>query len=124
MIRNFRSLKLILIFIVLLGCSKSLPELSGIDLDRWKDDHNACNGSRSEMIDPLRNQKGKLLGLSEMEIIKLLGRPDENELYKRNQKFYHYFLEPSANCEHATENPARLSIRFNAMGLAKEVAVE
>ena len=122
--RNFRSLKLIVVIIVFLGCGKSLPELSGIDRDAWKDDHNGCDGVRSERIDPLRDQKDKLLGLSEMEVIKLLGRPDENELYKRNQKFYHYFLEPSASCANATDNPVKLSIRFNAMGLAKEVAVE
>ena len=60
-----------------------------------------------------------------MQIVKLLGRPDQNELSTRNQKFFYYFLEPAPACGTATDSlSARLSIRFNAVGLAKEVAIE
>ncbi|HEX5170711.1 MAG TPA: hypothetical protein VFW11_16170, partial [Cyclobacteriaceae bacterium] len=97
MIRNFRWLN-VMILVVAISCGKSLPEISGVDLTSWKKDHQGCNGARKSMEDALQAQKNKLLGLSEMEIIELLGRPDENELFKRNQKFYHYFLEPSVNC--------------------------
>ena len=78
------------------------------------------------MSSALRSQSQKLLALSEQEIISLLGKPDENELFKRNQKFYYYFLEPSNACNlTSTENdPEKLVIRFNAIGLAKEVSVE
>lgn len=67
-----------------------------------------------------------MLGLEEMQVIELLGRPDQNELYKRNQKFYYYWLTPSDQCDstHVAGTMLRLAIRFNAMGLAKEVAVE
>jgi hypothetical protein len=46
-------------------------------------------------------------------------------LYKRNQKFYYYFITPGPACdsmERSTEE--RLVIRFNAMGLANEILVE
>ncbi len=40
----------------------------------------------------------KMLGLNEMEIVDLLGKPDKQELYKRNQKFYRYYLQPGPAC--------------------------
>jgi outer membrane protein assembly factor BamE (lipoprotein component of BamABCDE complex) len=75
-------------------------------------------------MEAIQNQKEKLLALKESQIIELLGRPDRNELYKRNQKFFYYYLMPSPDCPNASTESKRLVIRFNAMGLAKEVAVE
>lgn len=110
--------------LLLAGCSKPLPTLEGIDLAAFRADKAACQGHRSDFIDNLEVQKEKLKSLSEMEVIRLLGRPDQNELYTRNQKFYKYFLEPGSMCPNRKEKPKELVIRFNAMGLAKEVAVE
>lgn len=114
-----------LLAFVLSSCGKDLPELEGIDLITWKDDKNACNGKRAEMLTNMETEKGKLLALSEMDIVTLLGKPDQNELYKRNQKFYTYFVQPAEACNSDKGNhPMRLIIRFNAMGLAKEVSLE
>ena len=99
--------------------------LKNVDLEIWQNDKRACAGQRSEMSDAIEGQAEKLLALNEQEIISLLGKPDENELYKRNQKFYYYFLQPSADCAKSlAENPKKLVIRFNAVGLAREVSVE
>lgn len=119
-------MKRLFILLVMLGfcCGKPLPQLEGIDLKQWKDDKFGCNGSREKSIELLSSQKEKLKGLSEDDILKLLGRPDQNELYKRNQKFYHYFVERSTKCDSANQNAKRLSIRFNAVDLAKEVVIE
>lgn len=96
-----------------------------MDLQVWKDDKLACGSKRTAMIETIEGQAEKLLALNEQEIISLLGKPDENELYKRNQKFFYYFLQPSPSCENSeTVDPKKLVIRFNAVGLAKEVAVE
>lgn len=116
-----------LAFAVLLfgSCGKSLPELNGVDEQLWKDDKNGCAQQRSSMIASLKTEKDKLLALDEMQIVTLLGKPDRNELFTRNQKFYAYFLEPSQECKGDSFKTAlKLVIRFNAMGLAKEVAVE
>ena len=72
----------------------------------------------------LQVEKEKLLALDEKEVIKVLGRPDRNELFKRNQKFYYYFLQPAPECNLGNDNPQKLVVRFNAMGLAKEVVIE
>jgi hypothetical protein len=114
----------ILLVCVAFSCGKPLPQLEGIDLKEWKDDKFGCNGIREKSIEIFSSQKDKLKGLSEDEILKLLGRPDQNELYKRNQKFYHYFVEPSIKCDSSKKTARQLSIRFNAVDLAKEVVIE
>jgi hypothetical protein len=119
-----RSRILTLTFLILFACGQRQAELTGVDLTAWKQDPQGCKGLRSKMIRSLDDQRKKLLGMSEMDIIDLLGRPDENELYTRNQKFYHYFLEPSAACQSEIKSPKMLVIRFSALGLANEVSVE
>jgi outer membrane protein assembly factor BamE (lipoprotein component of BamABCDE complex) len=110
--------------LLLLSCSKPLPELQNIDTTLWKEDRNGCNGSRKEMIKAIRKQKDELLKLTEIKIVQLLGRPDGNELYERNQKFYYYNLSPGKNCGIMDSTATQLEIRFNAMGIAKEVQVK
>lgn len=113
------------LFVLLVSsCGNPLPTLEGIDLTAWKDDKNGCVGYRSQSLEALQLQKDKIKALSETEIVKLLGRPDRNELYKRNQKFFHYFLEPGVVCGIDNKTPKRLSIRFNATERAKEVIIE
>jgi hypothetical protein len=123
---QFRSLSIVTIaLLITLSCRNAPPTLDQIDLDAWKGDKLACAGKRTSMRAAMQSQSNKLLALSEKEIIDLLGKPDENELYTRNQKFYYYFLEPSKACsETVTGEPRRLVIRFNATGLAKEVSLE
>lgn len=115
----------VLLVIILSGCGKDLPSFEGFDLPQWKQDKNACGAYRSANLKVFENQKEKLLALKEMQIVELLGRPDKNELYKRNQKFYYYYLKPSPECSTSnSDTHTRLAIRFTAMGLAKEVIIE
>jgi len=72
----------------------------------------------------LEKELVKIKSLSEMDVVALLGKPDQNELYRRNQKFFYYFIEPGTPCTGATEHPARLSVRFNAMGYAQLVVID
>lgn len=116
---------LTVVFLILSGCGKELPTLDKLDLAQWKKDKNGCGTYRTANLETFKSQKEKLLALKEMQIVALLGQPDRNELYRRNQKFYYYYLKPAPECRnYAAENSARLAIRFNAMGLAKEVMIE
>jgi len=110
--------------LLLAGCGKPAPSFTDVDISKWREDKNGCLGDRLRYLDSFTLQKDKLKALSETDIIKLLGRPDRNELYKRNQKFYYYMLEPGIECGIDNQTPRKLSIRFNAMGLAKEVIIE
>jgi outer membrane protein assembly factor BamE (lipoprotein component of BamABCDE complex) len=120
-----RWLSAIALFLILSGCGRELPKLEGFDLEQWQKDKNACGTYRTENLAIIQSQKEKLLALKEMQVVELLGRPDRNELYKRNQKFYYYYLRSAPECStHNADSTARLAIRFNAMGLAKEVMIE
>jgi len=124
--RVFVSLWHLFLFVtfLLLSCVKALPVLDGIDSEKWKADRDACQGYRQSVVISLKSELVKLKGLSEMDVIRLLGKPDENELYKRNQKFYSFFLSPGPNCQGADSTAQRLVLRFNAMGYAQLVSVE
>jgi hypothetical protein len=103
-------------------CGSRSLSVDGFDAQTWKDDRNGCGGSRAEQVDRLLDQKQVLLGTDEMDIVSTLGKPDQKELYTRNQKFYYYYVEPSPECAtDTTERATRLEIRFNAMGLANEI---
>jgi hypothetical protein len=110
--------------LLLTACTKPLPVLDNFNAARWKDDRHGCLGDRKKMMESLQEQKEKLLALKEMQIVSLLGRPDGNELYERNQKFYSYSITPSASCLSADSLIVRLEIRFNALGVAKEVLIQ
>ena len=119
-----RSLLSILILFSVLSCGRKTPELAGIDKDQWKEDRNACTGYRKATSLAMEQEMKKLKGLSENDIISLLGRPDQNELYKRNQKFYSYFLLPGQPCPQPDSLSRKLVLRFNAMGYAQQVSIE
>lgn len=113
------------LLILLSACNKPLPALEGFDKAAFEGDKNGCQGIRSTYELILSKQQEKLLSLRETQIVELLGMPDENELYKRNQKFYFYYLKPNSRaCGGADSSAVRLMVRFNAMGLAKEVTIE
>ncbi|HCZ35809.1 MAG TPA: hypothetical protein DHV26_07760 [Cytophagales bacterium] len=116
--------KWLFLSVVLIACGKPMPDLSPLDLVQWKEDKNGCLRLREQNISHLINQLEELKGLSEKDIIELLGRPDRNELYKRNQKFYYYDVDPGKACADSKPENQQLVLRFNAMGLAKEVTVE
>lgn len=118
-----RWLSILLLVGSMVSCTKPLPTLEGVDIGKWKDDKNGCFGNRQEMEPALTREMNKLKGLSEMDIVDLLGRPDENELYKRNQKFFSYYVTPGPDCADPEELPKKLVIRFNAMGYAQLVSV-
>ena len=74
-----------------------------------------------DLANILVEHKDQLLGEGQTQIKKLLGQPDEHELYKRTEKFFYYNLTPGDTCD--IETPRRLSIRFDALDRAKEVMI-
>lgn len=114
----------IAIIFVAISCGNNEITLEGVDLDVWKQDPKGCRNMRSAMGAQLENQRDKLVRLSDMEIVDLLGKPDENELFVRSQQFYRYYIDPAPSCEAGKENPRVLIVRFNALGVCHEVSVE
>lgn len=116
------SLSAILVFVS--ACGRDEITLKNFDDKKWREDRFACSGSRAALSSLLMGQKEKILAHDEFDIVKVLGKPDENELYKRNEKFYYYYIEPSSKCNNSASTPKKLIIRFNAVGLAKEMLIE
>jgi hypothetical protein len=106
------------------ACSE-LPQLENIDLDKWKEDKNACEGYRIKVADNLIDQKQKLRGLSQNEIISLLGTADKHQLYERSQKFFIYYLQANENCKHYEGGYLKaLYIRFNSLDQAVDFNIQ
>lgn len=119
-----RAHKGLLILLLLVQCSPDLPTLENIDTKAWKDDRNGCHGERSKMSGAILLESQKLKGLTEMQVIELLGKSDVNELYERNQKFYHFYIDAGPACSNADTAALRLTLRFNATGRAQLVSVD
>lgn len=116
--------QLSIVVLVLIGCGKPLPTLENINLQDWKDDKNGCNGLRLAMKESMIAEKDKLLSLSETDMVNLIGKSDETELYKRSEKFYKYYFNGGPDCAKDSIQASTMIIRFNAMNLAKEVVIE
>ena len=103
------------LIITLYSCYPT-PKVKGFNQNQWENDLIECNNYRTKQGAPLLiNQKDIVLGSNQNEIISLLGSPTRQRLDKRNRKFFFYQL----NCENTIE----LSIRFNAIGAAKEIMI-
>ena len=109
---------------ILISCGKPLPTLDGVNLHGWKNDKNGCSGVRASMKETMMIQKTKMLSLTETDLVSLIGKPDETELYKRSEKFYKYYFNGGPGCVKDSVKTSAMVVRFNAMGLAKEVVAE
>ena len=107
-------------FLALMSCGSN-PILEGFDSQRWQKDADGCNKQRIELADEVLERKSELVGLNENEIASIFGKPNRHELYSRNKKAYVYFIEGGPACEQTKENPDKVVIRFNGVGLAKEI---
>jgi len=116
---------LIFLFIlgVLPGCGMNTSVSFNADL--WKSDQYGCQLERLNLYGDLLDHQDELLGLNNRQIIKLLGNPERNELYRRNQKFFIYRISPSPACRvDYVGDSLFMFIRFNAVGLSQEVFIQ
>ncbi|MEP5791783.1 MAG: hypothetical protein ABJ313_12670 [Cyclobacteriaceae bacterium] len=106
--------------ILLSGCYTT-PRIEGFDTDLWKTPIKYCDQDKLELAKILEKNEDKLLGEGQTQIKKLLGQPDEHELYRRTEKFFYYNLTAGDTCNIVHQR--RLSIRFDALDRTKEVVI-
>ena len=114
------------LLLLMLACSgQKSPEVKGFDNRSWINDPNGCMGQRRELMRDLEPNLKQLKGLNNQEVIRVLGKPDRNELYKRNQKFFIYYISDAKTCGDLNSDTSSvyLSIRFNALGLSSEAVI-
>jgi len=115
---------LLIMLLAFTGCVQS-GSLESFDTKSWRSDRNGCKEDRLKLYKLILNNQNDLLGLNNRQMIKILGMPERNELYQRNQKFFIYNISPSSVCRSEYEGEKLyLFIRFNAVGLSQEIFVQ
>jgi hypothetical protein len=107
------------------ACNKKI-DLQGFDLETWKADTKGCNNQRLKLLADFEQKiKPQLKGMSENQLATFLGKADQQELSKRNQKFYYYFIEAGKHCGNTqhTITARRLQIRFDAINNVSEIVM-
>ena len=112
-----------LVFLALQSCTNNLViSESEFDAITWKNDKKACQNKRIGLLEQFQKIIPKLKGVSEYDIRNLLGSPDNIELYRKHQKFYIYFIEPSGSCTRNSKTTSKkIYIRFNAILNVSEI---
>jgi len=117
------------IFLPLLLCllltSCYTPEnLRDFDSEAWKADRFACNGKRKELVQEFEKIRRNLYGQKEYVARNVLGKPDQEELLKGNQRIYYYYLESGEQCSdrHVRSAANWAEVRINAVGKVSEVS--
>ena len=119
----YNTLLFTVILVFLTNCGRK-TDLGEFDKQAWKKDRYGCDGERKKLIEDLKPVKQNLLGLYQKAIIQFLGQPEDQELYKRSQTYYIYYIDPSDDCTASEENPRKLEVRFTALGIANEVNIK
>jgi hypothetical protein len=105
---------------VCISC-KEVPKLKNFDATSWKSDNFGCKKLRSKMLEDLERNRELLMGLSQMQITEILGKPDEQKLHKRNQKFFVYYYENSPQCAEPNKSGKYILVRFSALDAVSEI---
>lgn len=119
-----------LIFIQL-SCQTKVS-LENFESEVWKNDKFGCKNLRQTQVKSLISQKEKIKGLGQNQIMQLLGKPDFQELYARNQRFYIYFYQKNQICDQpnnvintaSIQNQKTIKLRFSALDMVTEVLVD
>jgi hypothetical protein len=118
--------KLLLLGVLLsfTACKKAI-NLQNFDAKAWQADVKGCNNQRLNLLPTFDSLiKPQLKGLSEGRIAEILGKPDRQELFRRNQKFYFYYIEKGKQCtDTLPDNARQLQLRFDGIGNVNEVVI-
>lgn len=117
---------LIVLFAGCLTACSSEPPVSVADFNypAWQKDKRGCTQTRRMLWEDLRKVKPQLLGLDEMRVVEVLGKPDKRSLFSRNQKAALYYLDPAPDCNTAYTGERRVvRVLFNALNQAKEITI-
>ena len=113
-----------LLLFLLLSVSCTEPaRVEGFDSETWKSDKFACKGSRQQLEASFEQIRRGLYGRSEEDIKDILGKPDGEQLMKRGQRVFYYYLEPGSQCtvKDKLSEANRAEVRFNSLNKVSEI---
>ena len=106
----------------IVGCSTE--KIEGFDSLAWKKDSGGCDGKRKEYVNVLKDNRSLLIDKSESFILDIFGKPNQNELDKRNKKVYTYYVTNPTICDEVVQiskGEGYIQFWFNALGRSKEI---
>ena len=107
--------------------NKKAPEIKGMNYSLWKNDKYGCKSDRENLIDLIISNRDKFLKYNQNQIINILGKPENQTLYERGQKFFYYYVKYHPECDKKNALPEgeqiKLEIRFDALNRSKEIFV-
>ncbi|GAB4127757.1 MAG: hypothetical protein OHK0045_19040 [Raineya sp.] len=107
------------LFLIFTACKSE--KIEKFDAEKWKNDLKGCKNQRIQLVEALEKQKDKLMGLSQAQIVTLLGKPDAQELQKRNAKTFTYYLLEGSQCGKGSQEGVALIIHFGALNYVSEI---
>ncbi|PKV75699.1 hypothetical protein [Pontibacter ramchanderi] len=111
-----------LFLIMLMGCADP-ASIPGFDSATWQQDKKGCQGKRSNMVRNFDEIRRDLYGLPEEDVKDILGKPDAEQLMRRGQRVFIYYLEPGSHCNERNKlsEANRAEVRFNALHKVSEI---
>ena len=129
---DVKLLLFLIIIAVLIGYyvsyyNKKAPEIKGMNYSLWKNDKYGCRSDRENLVDLIISNRDKFLKYNQNQIINILGKPENQTLYERGQKFFYYYVKYHPECDKKNalpeEEQIKLEIRFDALNRSKEIFV-
>lgn len=107
---------------LLFGCGEK-ARMDGFDSVKWQQDKKGCQEQRLTMLHDFDNVRLDLYGRDENDIKDILGKPDAEQLMRRGQRVFIYYLEPGAQCTERNKlsEANRAEVRFNALHKVSEI---
>ena len=120
--RLFCWLALFGVLTFLSSCNRK-TEIAGFNSQAWKADAGSCKNVRNGMLAEFEKAKPELFGLAEKEVKAILGRPDGEELFERNQRYFYYYIESGSHCQTKGKMSGanHIKIRFSALSKVNEI---
>jgi len=117
-----RFLSIFVLVLLVTSCLKKV-DVGSFEPEKWKNDPKGCLAQRTDLVKDINQNKKSFLGLYQKDMLKVFGQPEEQELYKRSQTYYVYYIDAAADCSEPIENPRKLYIRFTSLGIANELTI-
>lgn len=107
---------------LLFGCAEQ-ASMTGFDSNKWQQDKKGCQEQRRTMLQDFENIRLDLYGRPENDIKDILGKPDAEQLMRRGQRVFIYYLEPGEQCTERNKlsEANRAEVRFNALHKVSEI---
>ena len=118
---RFRIIFLLVSFFGFWACSSN-NSLENFDKKTWVNDAKGCKNERLKYLESIEKQKETLKGLSQAQVVAILGKPDSQELLKRNAKTFTYFVSQGLQCGSGTKDGTALIIHFGALNYVSELS--